>query len=318
LEEAAMRAYSTDLRERIVLAVERGDHSLRQLAQLFSVSLSFIVRLLQRQRRTGSVQPAPHGGGTPCKLDADALARLRQLVGDQPDATLAELRQRLGVGCTLATICRALQRLRLTRKKKTKHADERDSPKVQAQRAAFDQKMATAEPEHLIFVDEMGANTAQTRTYGRAPAGQRVLASAPGHWENVTLIAGLRPAGVVAPFAFAGAADQQAFRTYVQQVLIPTLQAGDVVVWDNLQLHQDALVIEAIANVGATVEPLPIYSPDKTPIEEMFSKVKGHLRTLAARTTATVITALGAALDRVTTGDIRGWFHDRCPYATLV
>jgi transposase len=312
-----MRAYSNDLRERIVVAVERGDHSLRQLAHLFSVSLSFIVRLRQRQRRTGSVQPEPHAGGTPPKLDADADARLRQFVHDQPDATLAELRERLGVCCTLATICRALQRLRLTRKKKTTHADQQDAPEVQAQRTAFDQKMATVDPEHLVFVDEMGANTSLARTHGRAPAGERVPASAPGHWENVTLIAGMRSAEVVAPFAFAGAADQMAFRTYVQQVLVPTLQAGDVVVWDNLQLHQDAVVIGAIHAVGATIEPIPVYSPDKTPIEEMFSKVKGHLRTVAARTIGTVITAMGEALDLVTTMDIRGWFHDRCPYATL-
>jgi transposase len=316
-EEAAMRAYSNDLRERIVAAVERGDHSLRQLAQLFAVSLSFIVRLLQRKRRTNSVQPEPHAGGTPRKLDADALARLRQLVREQPDATLAELRARLGVCCSLATLCRALQRQRLTRKKKTLHADERDAAKVQAQRTTFDHKMATVEPAHLVFVDEMGTNTAQTRTYGRAPAGERVRASAPGHWENITLIAGLRPAGVVAPFAFAGAADQQAFRTYVQQGLVPILQEGDVVVWDNLRLHQDAVVCGAIQAAGAAIEPLPIYSPDKAPIEEMFSKVKGYLRTPAARTTATVITALGAALDRVTTGDIIGWFHHRCPYTTL-
>ena len=312
-----MRAYSTDLRERIVAAVERGDHSLRQLAQLFSVSLSFIVRLLQRQRQTGSLQPAPHAGGTPCKLDADALARLCQLVHDQPDATLAELRERLGIDCTLATICRALQRLRLTRKKKTLHADQQDSAKVQAQRTAFDQKMAGVEPEHLVFVDERGTNTAQTRTYGRAPAGDRVQGSAPGHWENVTLIAGMRSAGVVAPFAFAGAADQPAFRTYVQEVLVPVLREGDVVVWDNLRLHQDAVVCAAIEAVGARIEPLPIYSPDKTPIEEMFSKVKGQLRTWAARTIATVLTALGAALERVTPEDILGWFHDRCSYATL-
>jgi transposase len=312
-----MRAYSNDLRERIVAAVERGTHSQRQLTQLFCVSLSFIVRLLQRQRQTGSVQPKPHGGGTPYKLDADALARLRQLVHDQPDATLAELRERLGVSCTLATVCRALQRLRLTRKKKTMHADQQDAAEVQAQRTAFDHKMATVPAEHLVFIDEMGANTAQTRTHGRAPAGERVLGSAPWSWENVTLIAGMRPAGVVAPMAFVGAADQQAFRTYVQQALVPVLQEGDVVVWDNLQLHKDPVVIAAIQEVGATVEPLPICSPDKSPIEEMFSKVKGHVRTVAARTTATVIIALGAALDSVTTSDILGWFHDRCVYANL-
>ena len=103
----------------------------------------------------------------------------------------------------------------------------------------------------------------------------------------------------------------------MQQVLVPTLPEGNVVVWDNWQLHQDAVVIGAIHAVGTTIEPIPIESPDQTPIEEMFSKGKGHWRTVAARTTGTVITAMGAAWDLVTTTDILGWFQDRCPYATL-
>src|SRR5690242_17659403 len=111
-----MRAYSNDLRERIVAAVERGDQSLRQLARLFAVSLSCIVRLLQRQRQTGSVQPKPHKGPRP-KLMAHDQARLLDLVRQQPDATLKELRDRLGVPCCLMTISRALQRHGLTRKK---------------------------------------------------------------------------------------------------------------------------------------------------------------------------------------------------------
>ena len=137
-----MRAYSNDLRERIVAAVARGDYPIRQLAHLFSVSLSFLVRLLQRQRRTGSVHPEPHAGGPTPKLDAAAHARLRALIRDQPDATLAELRDRLGLSCSLMTIARAVKRHRITRKKKTVHADERDSPAVQAKRAAFDQRLA--------------------------------------------------------------------------------------------------------------------------------------------------------------------------------
>jgi transposase len=126
-----MRAYSNDLRERIIAAVARGEHSLRQLAQLFSVSLSCIMRLLQRHRQTGSVQPKPHAGGPRPTLDDQAQARLRELVGVQPDATLAELRDRLGIPCSLLTIARALRRQRLTRKKKTLHAQERDTPHVQ-------------------------------------------------------------------------------------------------------------------------------------------------------------------------------------------
>jgi transposase len=310
-----MRAYSNDLRERIVAAVERGEHSIRQIARLFSVSLSFVVRLLQRKRQTGSVQPKPHGGIPPRKLDAAAEARLLELVHAQPDATLAELRDRLGVRCSLMTIARALKRQRITRKKKTAHAQEQEDPRVQAQRKTFQKKLAAVDPDHLVFVDESGANTAMTRTYGRAPQGERVLATAPAAWQNVTLIAGLRTAGVVAPLAVPGAVDRVAFQTYVEQALVPQLHAGDVVVFDNLQAHKNPAVVAAIEAVGARVEPLPVYSPDLTPIEEMFSKTKAFLRTVAARTIDRVINAMGKALDRVTHTDILGWFHDRCAYA---
>src|SRR5262249_50814331 len=114
-----MRAYSNDLRERIVRAVLRGEHSWREIAHIFAVSLTFVIRLLRRWRQTGCLDPTPHRGGpTPC-LDAAALQRLQQLVHDHPDATLRELRDLLGIPCHICTIDRALRRLGITRKKKT-------------------------------------------------------------------------------------------------------------------------------------------------------------------------------------------------------
>ena len=101
-----MTPYSQDLRERILETVQRGEGSLRQIAQRFLVSLSFVVRLLQTYRRTGSIQPQPHRGGNPAKLGPQDLERLRELVRQQPDATLEELRQRLGVACSTMAICR--------------------------------------------------------------------------------------------------------------------------------------------------------------------------------------------------------------------
>ena len=310
-----MRPYSTDLRERVVAAVERGEHSIRQIVHIFAVSLSFVVRLLQRYRRSGSLRPAPHAGGPTPKFDAPTVERLLGLVRDQPDATLAELRERLGVCCHLSTIARILKKHRITRKKKTHHAQERDTPRVQAQRQAFDQKMARVDPAHLVVVDETGATTALDRPYGRAPAGTRVEAATPGEWRNVTLIVGLRPTEVVAPIAFPGATDREAFESYVEQALVPQLQKGDVVVWDNLQPHKNPRVVEAIQAVGARVEPLPPWSPDKAPIEELFSKVKTYLRKVAARTFDTVVTAMGEAVQWVTPKDICGWVQDRCAYA---
>ena len=310
-----MLPYSNDLRERIVAAVDRGEHSLREIARLFSVDRSFLVRLLQRRRATGSIQPKPHGGGASPKLDDDAVRRLLELVRQQPDATLAELRDRLGVPCHIATVARVLRKHRISRKKKTLHAQERDRPEVREHRVAFTEKLAGVDPEHLVFVDEFGVNTAMTRRYGRAPVGERVEAAVPGVWKNVTRIAGLRPTAVVGTLAFEGATDQAAFDTYVEKVLVPELCPDDVVVWDNLSPHKHAPAIAAIEAVGARVEPLPVYSPDLSPIEELGSKVKEALRSLGARTTQTVIAALGKALGQITMADIRGWFQDRCAYA---
>src|SRR5207344_2706099 len=106
------------------------------------------------------------------------------------------------VPCSIMAIFRCLRRNHITRKKKTPHAQERDTPRVQKQRHDFCKKMATVAAEHLVFVDETGATTAMGRTYGRAPAGERVQATAPGAWKNVTLIAGLRTSGVIATLAF--------------------------------------------------------------------------------------------------------------------
>src|SRR5437762_2047469 len=310
-----MTPYSQDLRERILETVQRGEGSLRQIARRFLVSLSFVIRLLQLYRRTGSLQPQPHRGGNPAKLAPEDWERLRELVRQQPDATLEELRQRLGVACSTMAICRALKKLGLPRKKKVPRAQEQDSPEVQEKRREFCEELAGVDPHRLVFVDECGANTAMTRTYGRAPVGQRVYTNTPGHWESITLTCGLRLSGVTAALAFPGATNTDVFETYVAEVLVPELKPGDVVIWDNLKPHESEEAIEAVEAAGAEVVPLPPWSPDLTPIEEMVSKVKGSLGSAAARTKETVDAACGSALHDVTLGDIAGWFQDRATYA---
>jgi transposase len=202
-----------------------------------------------------------------------------------------------------------LCRRQLTRKKKSRHADERDRPDVQRKRRSFRRQVKRIEVQRLIFVDETGVTTAMTPAYARAPRGERAVGSAPGSWETVTVIAALGLDGVRAPLAFPGATDTAAFQSYVDQALVPALHAGDVVVLDNIKPHRAAGVAESIERAGARVLPLPPYSPDYTPIEGMFSKVKQYLRRAAARTECGVYDAVGAALRRVTTQDILGWFQ---------
>jgi transposase len=310
-----MKAISQDLRERILDTVERGDGSLRQIAGRFLVSVSFIMRLLQLYRSTGSLEPRPHGGGNPAVLGPEELEQLREFVRQQPDARLDELRQRLGVSCSLMTISRALRKLGLPRKKKIPRAQEQDRPDVQERRQEFCAKLAGVDPRRLVFVDESGANTAMTRTHGRAPVGQRVYTNTPGRWESITMTCGMRLSGVTAPLAFRGATNTDIFESYVEDVLVPELKPGDVVIWDNLKPHKSEEAIEAVEAVGARVEPLPPWSPDLTPIEEMVSKIKGAMRSAAARTTEAVYGAFASALEDVTLDDITGWFRSRAAYA---
>ena len=151
----------------------------------------------------------------------------------QPDDDLARLRGR-----------------RLTRKKKALHASERDRPDVQTKRRSFRRKVKRIEPGRLVFVDETGVTTAMTPAYAWAPRGERAVASAPGSWESVTVIAALGLDGVRAPLALPGSVDTAAFETYVEQALVPALHEGDVVVLDNLKPHKAAGVAAAIERAG--------------------------------------------------------------------
>lgn len=310
-----MRPYSQDLRERIIAAVERGEASLREIAEQFLVHVSTVGRLVKRCRRTGSVEPSPHRGGRRPALDDGDLERLQGLVRERPDATLKELRDGLGIDCSIMAVARALERLKITRKKKILHDTERDTPEGLERRRAFREEVGAIDPNRLVYVDETGTNTSMTRTYGRAPKGERVEGAVPRSWSTLTLICGLRLSGATAPFVFPGATDNAAFETYAKQVLAPRLHPGDVVIWDNLSPHKAAEALRAVHQAGAEVISLPTASPDLSPIEEMFSKVKGELRSAAARTTGAVVDAIGSALGNITRRDAIGWFNSRAAYA---
>jgi len=135
------------------------------------------------------------------------------------------------------------------------------------------------------------------RRYGRSPRGTRLHDHAPcGHWETSTVIAGLRHEALTAAAVFDGPIDTVTFRAYVDQVLVPTLRAGDVVVLDNLAVHKQPEVRAAIEAAGAQLRFLPPYSPDFNPIEQAFAKLKAFLRAARPRTFAHVTALIGIAL----------------------
>lgn len=161
-----------------------------------------------------------------------------------------------------------------------------------------------------VFLDECGVTTDILRRYGRSPRGTRLHDHTPcSHWETQTVIATLRVDGVGAPAVFDGPIDAVSFQAYVEQVLVPTLRPGDVVVLDNLAVHKQPDVRRAIEAAGAQIRFLPPYSPDFNPIEQAFAKLKAFLRAARPRTFEQVLALVAAAIDLFTPDECRHYIR---------
>jgi transposase len=200
-------------------------------------------------------------------------------------------------------------------KKKALHAAERETERVQQARVAYQQQIAKLDARRLKFVDESGVNVAMTPLYSRAPAGERVIGTVPQNYgHNVTILGALSSDGVQAVMTVEGATDAEVFRAYVKHVLAPTLTPGDIVVMDNLAAHKVRGIQQALARRGARLRYLPPYSPDLSPIEPCWGKVKTFLRKAKARTREALDTVIPQALATVTAADALHWFA-HCGYA---
>ena len=188
------------------------------------------------------------------------------------------------------------------------------SERNEEERATWRENTGKLPTEAFVFIDECGSNIALTPLYARAPKGERARASVPrNRGKNTTLIAALSLEGMGAAMILEGSANTTAFELYVEQVLAPSLHAGQIVIMDNLQAHKSARVRLAIETKGCRLLFLPGYSPDLSPIEEAFSKLKTVLRRTGARTREAPEEAIGQALLTITSQDAHGWFQ-HCGY----
>jgi transposase len=199
-------------------------------------------------------------------------------------------------------------------KKRSLGASERD----EFLRAAWRTLVAgKVDAERLVFLDEMGTNVSLCPLYAWSPKGQRAFGNAPRNWgRNVTLLGSITHRGLGPCLAVEGSTTREVFETYLEGVLAPTLIPGQIVVMDNLSAHKGGRVKEIIEGRGCEFLYLPPYSPDFNPIEQAFSKVKGILRRVEARTRETLIAAMGRALSAVSASDARGFFS-HCGYSPM-
>ncbi len=307
-----MRAYSQDLRERVLRAVDLG-RSRAEIVQCFGISLATIKRYVKQQRDEGHVRPKAIPGRPPKKrvqVEAGVMPQLQA----HDDATLEQhcdlWEQTHGERVSRWTMSRAIKRLGWTRKKKSLGATERN----EQERVTWRENASKLPTESLVFLDECGSNIALAPLYARAPKGERARGSVPrNRGKNTTLIAALSLEGMGAALILEGSANTTAFELYIEQVLAPTLQAGQIVIMDNLQAHKSARVRLAIEAKGCQLLFLPGYSPDLSPIEEAFSKLKTALRRAGARTREALEEAIAQALLTITAQDAQGWFQ-HCGY----
>lgn len=162
----------------------------------------------------------------------------------------------------------------------------------------------------LVFIDESGVNTNQTRHYGRSFAGERVIDRVPLNTKaNFTVVSAIRSDGNIVPQVIAGAMTGNKFKAYLKDVLLPTLNPGDIIIADNLKSHKVEGVKEILQDKSINIVYLPPYSPDLNPIEEMWSKMKAFLRKLKCRLRDSIPSAILSALNTVSRFDILSWFR---------
>jgi transposase len=304
------RAYSDDLRERVVRAVIKGGLSRHQAAAQFGVGISTAINWVQRFLETGSVKPDQIGGYRPKKIVGPHREWLMQRC--RKDFTVrglvAELAER-GLKVDYRTMWEFVHAEKLSYKKMTLIAAEQDRPDVARRRAQWTKYRDRIDPARLVFIDETWTKTNMAPLRGWAPRGQRLKAKVPhGRWQTMTFMAALRHNRITAPWFIEGPINGEAFLLYIEKVLVPTLRHGDIVIMDNLGSHKANAVRRAIRAAGARLFYLPKYSPDLNPIEQFFAKFKHWLRKAAQRTTEAVYDAIAPILDTVSPAECANYF----------
>jgi transposase len=181
-------------------------------------------------------------------------------------------------------------------------------PDVAHKRRRWQALQPRLDPDKLVFIDETWVKTNMAPLRGWGPKGERIKAYAPhGRWQTLTFLGALRTSGLTAPCVFDGPINGEAFRAWVEQVLVPTLIPGEIVMMDNLGSHKGPDVRQMIRNAGARLWFLPAYSPDFNPIEQTFSKIKEAMRKAQQRTIDAVIAETGRIVQAISPAECRNY-----------
>ena len=315
-----MRPYSLDFRQKIIETHNNEDISIRKLAERFRVAKSFVQKLLKQYREIGDIAPRRSGGNPKPKLNEDNLVSLVEIIETNNDATLSELcellEEKVKIRVSRATMAKIIKKLNYSFKKKTLYAAEKISEIVLNKRVKYWEKIKNLKAEDLIFIDESGINLAMVRLYARALKGQRARGEKPlKRGKNISIIGALSLSKLLASINIYGSVDAVTFEGFIRIKLVPKLWKNACVIMDNAKINLGEMVRKMIEEAGAQLVYLPPYSPEFSPIENFWSKVKSTLKKIGARTYKDLIDGITSAILKVTQENIHNWFT-HCCYCT--
>ncbi|MFM8295033.1 MAG: IS630 family transposase [Microcystaceae cyanobacterium] len=283
-----MPSLSLDLRKRIIETYEKGNTSIRKVAQQFQVSKTTVNNLIQLKRATGEIAPKPPNGGKPSRLlgkEAEAI----DMVEQHPDYTLLEYcelwRERTDIDIAPSTMCSFLKTLKLTRKKKTKRNHRASREEVQQERMDYWQLILQEDVKNLVFLDEMGILLGIMRDMARSLVGTRAYdLNCVYRGKRLNYIGAMSLKGVLSVKRLPKSLDGESFKEYLKEELLPKLEEGSVLVSDNLKAHKVEGVEEMLKSAGMKMVYLSRYSPDFNPIEHLWWEIKAFIRRFRPKT----------------------------------
>ena len=302
-----------DETRKLLIEAWNKTHNAKEIPECFSVNTSTVYRLEKQMRETGSVKTRTSQRGRKHALTPEDLQNIDRVVQQEPDITIDEIIDKLGLHVCNETVRKAVIKLGYSYKKLFM-PQSRSVPDVREKRRNWKKHMSEKDINHLVFLDESGVNINMTRHYARAWKNRRAVDKTPLNTPcNTTVLSSIRLNGDCAYTVYPGGTTVERFAEYLKTKLLPTLSEADIIVMDNMRSHHAKAVKQLLDSSKVTYLYLPPYSPDLNPIEKMWSKLKAFLRKEKIRIASELPSAISKGFLTIRPKDCIGWFHS-CNY----
>ena len=303
-----------DETRKLLIEAWNKTHNAKEIAERFSVNTSTVYRLEKQMCETGSVKTRTSQRGRKHALTPEDIQNIDRVVRQEPDITIDEIIDTLGLHVCNETVRKAVIKLGYSYKKKSLHASEQERPRCQGKTQKLEKHMSERDINYLVFLDESGVNINMTRHYARAWKNRRAVDKTPFNTPcNTTVPSSIRLNGDCAYTVYQGGTTAERFAEYLKTKLLPTLSEADIIVMDNMRSHHAKAVKQLLDSSKVTYLYLPPYSPDLNPIEKMWSKLKAFLRKEKIRIASELPSAISKGFLTIRPKDCIGWFRS-CNY----